>query len=190
MDSSNAFSRRAGEMGRYSFRIVRSLSPWGRGSAAANAGKKYPARGKKAREGGQSLVEFAITFPILMGMIFGLIEVCVLYYTYESMSEAAREGTRYAMVRGSSCVTSGNASCEASVASVKSYVSGLPWAKVYGGSVTVTPSYPTNGACPTNTEAPGCPVQVNVTYTFPFNVPFVPSHSISMSSTSQTTIIQ
>jgi Flp pilus assembly protein TadG len=48
---------------------------------------------------GQTLVEFAFLIPILILVITLFIDVGRLIYTYSEMSNATREGTRYAIVR-------------------------------------------------------------------------------------------
>jgi len=47
---------------------------------------------------GSSLVEFAVSVPVLLTFFFGLIQVSIASYTRAAISECAREGTRYAMV--------------------------------------------------------------------------------------------
>jgi Flp pilus assembly protein TadG len=141
--------------------------------------KSYPVRSAD----GSSLIEFAITLPTLFALIFCFMELCMVFYTYDMISESAREGTRYAMVRGASCPSTANPTCRATIAQVNAYVSGLGWPNVGGGKVTPNTVY--DGA-----EAVGTHVQVTVTYTFPITLPFVPTKPISLSSTSKATIIQ
>ena len=134
-------------------------------------------------EDGQALVEFALIFSVLMGFVFGFMELCMMLYSYDMISESAREGTRYAIVHGSSCLTSTNASCTTTVANVNSYVSGLGWASP-GGKMIVATTYPDNN------ENQGSRVQVTVTYSFPITLSWVPAGSISMQSSSQMYFIQ
>ena len=54
-------------------------------------------------EEGSSLVEFALIFLVLMTMMLGIIDFCRAAYAYHFVSNAAREATRYAAVRGSTC---------------------------------------------------------------------------------------
>jgi hypothetical protein len=49
----------------------------------------------------QSLVEFAIVGPLFFLTIFGIIEGGRLAWTYHNVTNATREGSRYALVRGS-----------------------------------------------------------------------------------------
>jgi TadE-like protein len=62
---------------------------------------------------GQSLVEFALVFPILMLLVFGVIDGARLVYTNTQLGQAAREGARVAAVEASS-IGSTDLSCVAS----------------------------------------------------------------------------
>jgi len=48
------------------------------------------------REGGQTLVEFALVLPVFLLVVFGLVDVGRLVYTNSTLSQAAREGARLA----------------------------------------------------------------------------------------------
>ncbi|MDP9051835.1 MAG: pilus assembly protein [Acidobacteriota bacterium] len=136
------------------------------------------------REDGSTLIEFAVTLPTLFALIFVFIEICLMLYTYEMISECARQGTRYAMVRGASCPNIATPTCEVNAAAVSAYVSGLKWPNVGGGTMTPVTTYPDGN------ENANSHVQVKVTYTYHLMLPFVPNKSFSLSSTSITTIIQ
>ena len=143
-----------------------------------------PLRRTRSRESGQSLVEFALTFSILMTFIFALIEICLAFYSNGMISESAREGTRYAIVRGSTCLNSSQVSCTTSVAGIRSYVLGLGLPNLAGGTMTVTPSFPDIN------QNPGSRVKVDITYSFPIRLPLVPQQSLSFDSYSVMYIIQ
>ena len=134
-------------------------------------------------EQGQSLVEFAITFSILMGFVFMFIEVCLMFYTYCMISECAREGTRYAAVHGSTCETAGLVSCTASADQVSSYVAQLGYPNLANGTMLVSTTFPDGS------EVPGNHVQVTITYVFPVTLAFVPSSAWKMSTSSTMTIL-
>jgi len=143
-------------------------------------------------ESGATLIEMAVTLPILFTFLFCFMELSMAFYSYNMISETAREGTRYAMVHGASCPNTTTPTCEATAAQVDAYVLGLGWANIAGGTMTVC-TYYNNNSCNTNpsgSEAVGNPVKVTVTYVFPITMPFVPSKSITMKSSSQMTIIQ
>jgi len=138
-------------------------------------------------EDGQSLAEIAVVLPIMLTFVFGLMLLFMAFYTHEYISELAREGTRYAAVRGSSCTTSSGVSCTVTAAQVNSYVAGIGLPNLGGAPMTasnVATTYLDND------EAPGHRVQVKVTYSFPFNVPFLPRKTLSLSSTSLLYIAQ
>src|SRR5574340_438685 len=47
------------------------------------------------RKRGQSMVEFALAFPIFLMIVIGIMEFGRLFITYTSVYAAAREGARY-----------------------------------------------------------------------------------------------
>jgi Flp pilus assembly protein TadG len=61
------------------------------------------------QSGGQALVEFALVFPILMLLVFGIIDAGRLIFTYNTIANAARSGARVAIVNQS---TSGASTCD------------------------------------------------------------------------------
>ena len=52
---------------------------------------------------GQSLVESALSLGIVIAVLIGIIELTIALYCYNYVAYAAREATRWAMVRGSTC---------------------------------------------------------------------------------------
>ncbi len=59
-----------------------------------------PVRPRRRRDGqaGQSLVEFALVFPIFFVLLMGIIDLGRFVYTDATLSQAAREGARVAAV--------------------------------------------------------------------------------------------
>jgi Flp pilus assembly protein TadG len=135
-------------------------------------------------EQGSSLVEFAMTVPVLLTFFFGLIQVCIATYTRSAISECAREGTRYAMVHGTNCLTANSASCTVNAQAVNTYVSSSPWPNIGGGTMTVNTTYPDGN------EKPGSRVQVAVSYAFPFRVPMIPASTLTLNTSSVMYIVQ
>jgi Flp pilus assembly protein TadG len=133
---------------------------------------------------GQSTIEIALALPVIVAFTFAMIEICLAFYSYCMISESAREGTRYAIVRGATCQTSQTLSCTASAAQVSSFVTGLGWPNLGGGTMSATTSFPDGN------QNPGSRVQVLVTYTFPYNLPFLPKGSMQLSSKSVMYIVQ
>ena len=171
----------------------------------------YLARRLKAtalREQGASLVEMAFSCLILIPILFGIIQLSIGLYCYHFAANAAREATRWAIVRGSTCngifgagycsPTSANAT-GAINSDIAQYVKTLGYP--YSGSVTTTTKWCTNsgttpatwGVCSTTqsgNNVPGNQVQVSVSYAFPLIIPFVPHNTINLASVSSMTIVQ
>jgi Flp pilus assembly protein TadG len=137
-------------------------------------------------EAGSSIVEFALASVILFALIFGVMAICFALYSYNVVSEAAREATRYAIVRGSACNTLSN--CNIDSPGLQTYVQGLGFPLI--NTNAPSPALTAVASWPNGNKNPGNPVQVTVTYTFPLGIPFMPSRALTMSSTSQMIISQ
>lgn len=134
---------------------------------------------------GSSMVEFVIAATLLMLFVFGIVEFGRALYTYHAVSDAARLGTRFAIVRGSKCIAP---SCPAQAADVQTYVRAQA-PLIDQSAMTVTTTWPGGGAgCPVGVPNPGCLVVVNVAYPFDFAVPFLSGVPLNMTSTSQMVI--
>jgi Flp pilus assembly protein TadG len=166
----HSLARSYGALRRAGFRLRRLTKPLG---IAASS-----------HESGQALVEAALAIPIVAAFMFSMIELCLVFYSYCLTSELAREGSRYAIVHGATCLTASNASCTASSTGVNTFVSQLGWPNLGSGTITPSTSYPDGN------ENPGNRAQVQVTYSFPVTLPFVPKETLTMSSKSVMYIIQ
>jgi Flp pilus assembly protein TadG len=154
------------------------------------------------REEGSSLVEFALMSAVFLTMLIGSFEALLAFYTNHFLSEAAREASRYAMVRGStSCINTPKLSnCNATTTQIQTYVRGLAYPGITSSQIAVTTTWcaasstqPTTwSACTDATPpAPGNLVNVVVAYPFSLNVPFVSNNwTLNLSSTSQMVIAQ
>lgn len=133
-------------------------------------------------ERGSSLVEYALIFMLFMTMLLGIADFGRALYAYHFVSSAAREATRYAMVRGCSTIST-NCPTAATQQSITTFVQNVPLGidstKVTVPTVTWTPNH-----------NPGSVVQVQVQYTFNFLFPFVSKSTLTMKSTSQMVISQ
>jgi len=49
---------------------------------------------------GAELIEFALVFPLLLLVLFGIIDFGLLFQRYEAVTNAAREGARVAVLPG------------------------------------------------------------------------------------------
>ena len=135
-------------------------------------------------ERGGALLDTALTLPTLLILFFCFMEACLIAYAKNMITECAREGTRYAIYHGATCPTSSNPTCEATATQVNTYVSNLGWPNLSGGTMAVNTTYP-NGS-----EAPGNYVQVQVTYSMPVTMPFVPVNTFNLTTTSKALILQ
>lgn len=136
-------------------------------------------------ERGTTTVEFAISAMVMLMMLFGIMECSLLLYSYHTVSNAARQATRWAIVRGSDCVS---ATCPASANDVKNYV--LTQVPLLDASqVTVNTTWSSSNGCTVTSSSgpagPGCTVAVQVSYPFQIQLPFIPINAITLSSTSQ-----
>jgi Flp pilus assembly protein TadG len=168
---------------------------------------------------GSALVEFALVLTALFMMMFGIMDFSRAMYAYHFVSNAARDATRFASVRGSACKSATVIPCPVAATDVTDYVygiipAGLAVTSVSGGSTTCQPGNPSApytlwvcaswpGAAETGTlssscvttngaNSPGCPVEVTVQYQYGFSLPFVANNisSINMTSTSEVVISQ
>ncbi len=146
---------------------------------------------KRFGEEGSSLAEFALVAVVFFTLLFGLLDFGYALYVYHFVSYAARDATRYAIVRGAACTTF-NTACPAAASDVQNYLesTALP-PGINPSNMTVTTTWPGgNPGCSGATNSPGCVVKVNVKYNFSSFIPFVPQVNSLMSSTSQMVISQ
>ncbi|MDQ6932701.1 MAG: pilus assembly protein [Candidatus Eremiobacteraeota bacterium] len=123
---------------------------------------------------------------MLFLIIFGIIDFGIATYTVHLVSDVARMGSRYAMVRGSKCTYSG---CQADSAKVQAYVKSVFAPLADASLVTVTTTWASTPQCPTAPfQDPGCAVNVKVAYPYTFLI--LPIAQLNINSTSQVIIAQ
>jgi Flp pilus assembly protein TadG len=146
-------------------------------------------RSRLRGEAGSTLVETALSITILLVLVIGIMDACLMVYSYHFISNAAREGTRYAIVRGNTwtqspwnftgtCASYTSAGCVATIGNIQDYVKSLSFPGIDPSEITVTPtSYIATGGtnCPDPTktapdgsvstdtsQAPACNARGNV----------------------------
>lgn len=62
--------------------------------------------GPRGDERGQGLAEFAIVVPVFLLVVFGMIDIGRVIWATDNITNAAREGARYASIHGDSSVLS------------------------------------------------------------------------------------
>ena len=147
-----------------------------------------PRRPVRPGERGSSLAEFAIVFTASMLLIMGIVDFGRAMYAYHLISDAARMGTRYAIVRGTSCTASG---CPATSTTVQTYVRSLA-PELNSASITVNTTWATTSSCNSSpATSAGCQVTVQVSYPFKFlATPLLPTFTMQIDSTSKMIISQ
>ena len=131
------------------------------------------------RASGQSTAEFAFGALGLFFLMFAIFNMAQAVYAYNWVAYAAREGSRWAAVRGADIKTSSIPLTTST--DVSNYVEGeTRGLNLSNMNVAATWSDPT--------EKPGSTVAVNVTYQFNFTAPFTSLGPLNMSSSSQMVI--
>jgi Flp pilus assembly protein TadG len=174
---------------------------------------RAPRRRRRFRgQRGAVLVEYAFTFIFSMTLFLGIMEFGHALYAYHFVNNAAKEATRWAAVNGANC--NYDSSCNgtapmnngpAKSADVNTFVQnhippGIDTTKVTttacgladtGACAASTPKLCTTavGTQPATANAPGCTVEVTVSYGFSFIFPLIPGGPIAMSSTSDMVIV-
>ncbi|HEX6509262.1 MAG TPA: TadE/TadG family type IV pilus assembly protein [Chloroflexota bacterium] len=152
-------------------------------------------------EEGAAAVEMAVSMTALLMVIVGMMKMCLAVYSYHYTSEAAREGARYAIVRGSSASSSSTAcvnyetGCVATSDNISAYVKALGYPALTPANMTVSVTwvgFPTGVTCSPSATCnnPGNMVTVTVQYSFPLQIPFRTSKTLTMTSTSSGIIAQ
>jgi Flp pilus assembly protein TadG len=116
-------------------------------------------RSKSSSQKGASLVEFALVLPLLMLILWGMIEFGLLLYNKQVITNASREGARAGIVAQAPRVSNGQI-----VGVVNSYCAS--YLISFGGAglnVTTDPATPV-------TASFGDPLTVTVTYPYQFLV--------------------
>jgi Flp pilus assembly protein TadG len=129
---------------------------------------------------GSALAEFALMLPLLLLLLLGIMWFGLALYAYHFVSGAAREATRFAIVRGSACRNL-SGGCPATATDVQNYVRDTAPLGIHASAITVTTTWTPNNRA-------GSVVNVTVQYNFQFLLPFVPSRTVVMTSSSQMVI--
>ena len=115
---------------------------------------------------GMAMVEFVIILPILLMLVFAIVEFGVLFGRWQTLSNAAREGARTAVVFRTNCVSG---TVEAEVRQrVKAYAAPL-------GIVLVDGDIGISGVCGSSTTSS------TVTVTLPYTFKVLPGFASSVS---------
>ena len=121
------------------------------------------------REQGQSAVEFALVLPLLLMLIFALIEFGVLFMSWVTVEHSAREATRYAVTGRSEA---GLTRLESIVEVAESQAGWLPFA-LDSVIVRSSPNTDFSGLVEGDPGGPCYAIEVEINYTHQGFTPFI-----------------
>ena len=122
---------------------------------------------------GQTMIEFMLSAALLLALVFGIMEMALVVFTYNTMSNAAREAARYAIAAGP------NSPKPASTSQIQAFAMNCaPSLKLSASDVSV--NWITDPNLSSRQDA-----QITVSHTYPVSVPFLPKVNLKLSSTSQ-----
>lgn len=124
-------------------------------------------RGRLQR--GQAAVEFALVVVFLVVLLISILEMTMFIYTYAALTNAAKEGVRYAIVHGASTgsAVSGTVKSLSTPCATAATGSLLSTIQTYASlSLHNTSSMSINACYPDGDNKPGSAVQVSVSYPY------------------------
>lgn len=110
---------------------------------------------------GAVMVELAIGIMLLLLIVFGIVELGFAFFTKAMVTNAAREGARYAVT-----VDADDSSIKQRV---KDYLTSAALTNITDDEITISPSVTTDPKSPLG----GTPVTVTVTYNYSPLIPFI-----------------
>ncbi|MFQ6016325.1 MAG: TadE/TadG family type IV pilus assembly protein [Anaerolineae bacterium] len=116
------------------------------------------------KEKGQTLIEFALIVPVLVLIVFGILEFGRAFYAYSAIANSAREGARYGVVAPDDTTGIKNAAISKAVA-------------VSLTESDITISYPDGSS------SSGNRIRVDVSYLFDSAVLFIPDFTMTAAAT-------
>jgi Flp pilus assembly protein TadG len=165
--------------------------------------------GRRRSDDGQSLVEFALVFPMFLLILFGLLDMGRGVYSNNTLSQAAREAARLAATEAAwvgstdaDCGTAAGPICPVDVAALKADINAaanrmavglgtLPDSQIYIQCNPSTGSPPTGawtGSTCTN-RTRGDLVSVRIVYTFSMVTPIVGQIASSLPLSASATML-
>lgn len=127
---------------------------------------------------GQTAVEFALVASLLLMLVFGIIELGLTVYDYNTVSSAAREAVRYAIVHSP---TGPNPATTSEIQQVA--INYAPDLNLSTSDITVT--FPADANLPSEKDA-----KVVISHKYFVGIPFVKSATLTLTSTSQMLVSQ
>ena len=133
-------------------------------------------RSKRAgKQGGSAMIEFAFIVPIYFLIIFGLVELGIVFAGYCGAAYATQVAVRYAIVHGASSPYACNSS------TLSALVAPYLWAAQKNSSAITSTWTPDNGT--------GSVVTVSITLTYNIGIPYSSLSTVKVGTSSQGTIL-
>jgi Flp pilus assembly protein TadG len=129
------------------------------------------------RPSGQTLAEFAMVATLFFLLQFGIIEMGIVVFRYNTVSAAAREAARYAMVHSP---TSQNPVTDDQIEAIA-----IGMAPFLNSTNFTTPFFVTDPNLPLQQDA-----KVSITYNYTQNVPFMSAVTLNLTSSSRILVSQ
>ena len=133
------------------------------------------------RSAGQAMVEFAMAATVFLLLMFAIIELAMVVYSYNTISHAARECVRYAIVHSP---TGPDPSSTSQIQKVTVLYADLPAPnQLLPGDVSVT--FPADPNLPSEQDA-----QCTVSLNYSLRIPFLPSKTLPLTATARMLVSQ
>jgi Flp pilus assembly protein TadG len=151
-------------------------------------------------EEGASMVEMGFAFLLLLPILFGLLELCLVFYAHQCVADSAHRAGRWASMRGAESCTNTPLmpQCNATANQIQTFVRGIEYRAIDSSKMTVTTTWLAAGsgvpmswtACATRCNARGNQVRVHVSYAFPIAFTNWSVKTINLNSTGSAAISQ
>ena len=130
---------------------------------------------------GEGMTEFALSATVFLMLMFAIIEMAMVVYSYNTISHAARECVRYAIVHSP---TGPNPATTAQIKNVAVSYADLPAPnQLVPGDVTVT--WPADPNLPSSDDA-----QCTIAMNYSLRIPFLPSKTLPLTATARMLVSQ
>ncbi len=153
---------------------------------------------KATGEEGASPVEYALSATIFFTFVPGIMGSSIVAYSYLFVPNAAREASRYAIVRGDNfgtdCSSVGPAKCVVQPSDIGSYVKGLAFPGININNLNISSNWLTSTGVSCGSgdscKVPSNQKWVQVSYTYGLKMPLIPKQKFTLASSSQMVIAQ
>lgn len=148
------------------------------------------ARGRVNTERGSSAVELPLALLWVFTVVFGLTESARMIVVYNALCEAARAGTRYAIVHGNYRTGAGmnGPSGPGNTENIKTVVKQVTTAAGLSASSVTVHDTDADPIYPDGTNHTSARVRVKVSYAFTSVLPMIVPFNVTIGSTSEGTI--